>query len=75
MVMEVSVDQVRDAMEEMEDYLQQVTEDDAFSDDFAELQCALMYLEECGVDWQEVGGMTVEEILERYHHYLQEDVP
>ena len=74
MVMEVSVDQVGDAMEEMEDYLQQVMEDDAFSNDFAELQCALVYLEECGVDWQEVGGMTVEEILERYHHCLREDV-
>ncbi len=75
MVREVRVDQVRDAREEMEDYLQQVMEDDAFPDDFAELQCALVYLEECGVAWPEVGRMTVEDILERYRRYLREDVP
>lgn len=75
MVREVRVDQVRDAVEEEEDYLQQMMEADAFPDDFAELQCALIYLEECGVAKPEVGRMTVEDILERYRHHLHEDVP
>lgn len=75
MVREASVDQIGSAIAEQELFLQQVMEDgEGFSSEFAELQCAMHYLEEGGVSWQEMGKMTVEEILERYHQSLQEDV-
>lgn len=74
MVTEVRISQVESAIEEMDGYLDEVMEDQDFPSDFAELQCALHYLAEGGVDWQEVCDMTIEEILVRYHEFLQEDV-
>lgn len=74
MVMEVRQRQVLDAQEEMENYLlEQLGEEDPFTEEAAELTCGMILLEASGMSHSEIYRLPLEEVLKRYHKFLQED--
>lgn len=71
MVLEIKQSDVDAAIAEQDEQLRQ--EEDVFSDEVAELACAIYYLEVCGMSQLMIRSMPVANILGHYRKSLQEE--